>query len=928
MPSTFSYSPRPRRATSLLAGAALLLGPGLLHASPVAAATPRPTPRAAGAVRRCATRASKNAKAPATRTRTAGGHGRLPPRCPSASTRKPSLLRPSPAPGLTVTDEDRNIGAPAPGAPIAAPAALGAPGAGESEAAGKTHRRAGGGGSAGSGEPAETGEVLTDPVDSSYLTGMPFGTSSFWLEPWRAYMDTWPASTLLDSLGINFNVRPPDAEAVAQLLQESGFKLARREIPWSALSYEDPTQFTNEAKIAGILSALHKHGLRPLILLNANSGQPGPARPISLTTVAEAAPGASTVTLDAASAAEVVPGKTGFDELTFGTGPDILITSVGAGDVATLSRPLVKALPAGKHRAMTLRYAPFQAPKLANGQPNPVFEETLAGWESYVATVSKLAAGICGPEGYDLEVWNELSFGSQFLNYEHYYQVSAPTAAAAAAVADHQEDAETEESVESRENSEAMDKKEAEIEAGSESEAASETSAAAGSEGDSEPESASAAAPQTEVEATPQSEAATEGEAEAASRQKEGGQAPEIAVSKEVTREIRRALLKETVAYVRNPANGIPAGVGISDGFASQTPFPSGADAPVGLTALSKHLYNGAKTYPAGYPNNRIRPLNALGVRDTEPGNAFKPLFIPSFQSLFPEFYLSGLTTETITRDIAPITTDIYGLPHGREVGPAGGSPVQKWMTEYNLSPNRGVPVGPDGVTPAGVALTPADKAHFQAKALLRGLVAMVNKGLSREYFYGAGPGGLSLIDKNFYSALEAHPETYPGTELGGETMTGFRHMLAHFQGPGPGSSLRQLTLDSIAQTGNHAQFTGDGSTAHPSLYDRDVLAVLPFQSSPTRFVIPVYVMTLDLVTLYEPEQPSSDIHRFDLPNETFRITLGNLPETSEPPTVSAYDPLRDESTPARLLSQQGSSAEFEIAATDYPRLLTIEYPA
>ena len=178
----------------------------------------------------------------------------------------------------------------------------------------------------------------------------------------------------------------------------------------------------------------------------------------------------------------------------------------------------------------------------------------------------------------------------------------------------------------------------------------------------------------------------------------------------------------------------------------------------------------------------------------------------------------------------------------------------------------------------------------------------MVSKGMSREYFFAAGPGTLSLIDKGFYSALESNPETYPGTALGGETMSGFRNMLAHFQGPGPSSSPRQLQLLSIAQNGNHAQFTGDGTAAHPSLYDRDVLAVLPFQSSPTRFVIPVYVMTLDLLTLYEPEQPSSDIHRFDLPDETFRITLGNLPETSEPPTVSAYDPLRNESTPARLL--------------------------
>jgi hypothetical protein len=153
------------------------------------------------------------------------------------------------------------------------------------------------------------------------------------------------------------------------------------------------------------------------------------------------------------------------------------------------------------------------------------------------------------------------------------------------------------------------------------------------------------------------------------------------------------------------------------------------------------------------------------------------------------------------------------------------------------------------------------------------------------------------------------------------------RRMLARFQGPGPGGPARQLSLLSIRQEGDHAQFAGDGTAAHPSLYDRDVLAVLPFQSSPTRFVIPVYVMTRDLLTLYEPQAPATDVQRFDLPAERFWITLGNLPETAAPPSVSAYDPLLGESTPARLVSREGGTAVFEIAATDYPRLLSLEYP-
>ncbi len=681
------------------------------------------------------------------------------------------------------------------------------------------------GGSTEQSEGEGAGGTLTDPIDPKYLTETPFGTTSFWIQPWRAYMDTWPASRLLESLGINFNVSAPQAEGTAQLLQDSGFKLARIALNWDALSYQDPTQFADEAGVRTRLEALHKHGLRPLILLDANSEGPTPANQVNLETIAEAPAGAQTVTLTPTAAAAVVPGKTGFDDLSFGGDPDILIDSVGTGGLATLSKPLPGALPAGEHKGATLLYAPFGAPTLANGEPNPAFRETLTGWLSYVATVCKEAASVFGPEGYDLEVWNELSFGSQFLNAE-YYDTPAGTEGVSAA-----------------------------------------------------------------------------------------------------TREITKALLDETVAYLRNPANGVGPGVGISDGFASQTPFPSGAQAPPGLTALSKHLYDGAKTFPAADQERSLIPLNALGERDTLE-DSFAPLFAPHYQSLFPEYYLAATQTETLVRDLAPMTTEVYGLPHGRNVGPPGGTPLQKWMTEYNLALNGATVVAPDESTPVQTTLTPADKAHFQAKALLRSLVAMINKGMTREYFYAAAGHALALISPNFYTALQAHPETYPGDALGGETMSGFHNMLTQFQGPGPGPNLRQLTLLSITQNGNHAQFTGDGTTAHPNLYDREVLAVLPFQSTPTRFVIPIYVMTRDLLTLYEPNAPTSDIHRFDLPNETFRITLGNLPQTTTPPTITAYDPLRNETTPAKLITQTNHTATIEIATTDYPRILTIQYPS
>lgn len=776
----------------------------------------------------------------------------------------------------------------------------------------KTHKEGGGEG----GLPQDEGNVVTDPIDPRFLTKLPFGTTSFWMQPWRAYFDTWPSSTLLDSLGINFNVSREFAEPVAQLLHESGFTLARREVPWADMSYEDPTEFdpAHLPHIETIMRALKKWSLRPLLLLNANSGEPGPAKVISLETLAQALPGAMTVRLNPASAAEVVPGKTGFTGLTWGEGPDVLISSVNAEGVATLSRPLRDTLPAGAHRAMTLRYAPFGTATLANGEANPVYEETMQGWLQYVAAVNKMAASIFGAGNYDLEVWNELTFGSQFLNSEHYYQpADARTKEAEALAAGQvepqdlplaQEDEETAESSEARADTVAIDNSEEEAEAPAEP-------------AEGETESGEEATAATAVRPFATVLAGEEGP--------ERRDTTKAVINDKVTKQNTNKLLKETIAFVRNPANGISANVGVSDGFASQTPFPSGALAPQGETALSKHLYNGSRRYPAEWKETNLKPLNALGVRDTE-SHSHKPLFIPQFQSDFPEYFLTALSTETLVRDIAPITTEIYGLQHGREVGPQGGAPVQKWMTEYNLASGKAVVMKADGVTPAGVTATAADRAHLEAKAMLRDLVAMINKGLSREYYFAAAPGPFSLIGKGFYEAVEQNPGAYPGTALGGETLSGFREMLARFQGPGPEGAARKLQLDSIAQEGDHAQFVGDGTAAHPTLYDRDVLAVLPFQSAPNKFVIPVYVMTRDLDTLYQPELPESDVTRFDLPPENFTIKLSNLPESTTPPTVSAYDPLRREATPAQLLSREGSSATFQIAATDYPRLLTIEY--
>jgi hypothetical protein len=69
---------------------------------------------------------------------------------------------------------------------------------------------------------------------------------------------------------------------------------------------------------------------------------------------------------------------------------------------------------------VTLKYRPFSEP----GTPEQ--QETVAGWRKYNSIVAAHVAKLYGTRGkqdvgFDLEVWNELTFGSDFLDINHYY---------------------------------------------------------------------------------------------------------------------------------------------------------------------------------------------------------------------------------------------------------------------------------------------------------------------------------------------------------------------------------------------------------------------------------------------------------------------------------------------------------------------------
>jgi hypothetical protein len=658
--------------------------------------------------------------------------------------------------------------------------------------------------------PARASEgpvVMTNYTDPGQA--MRWGYRSHWIQPWRSYLETVPATTFLDAVGINFNVTGAQANSTARMLGANGFRRARVEVGWGTLSYDDPGKMdpVDRANFVSVLTALDANGIRPLILLNATQSKPCPVKLSSIKLTAAAGVGAETISVDPADVGKIVPGRTGVTDK--GIAAESLITSVEPTGLAHLSRPLSISLPVGALQVATLRYEPFRPATLADGSPNPRFEPTMRGWLNYVGVVTREAEAVLGSEDFDVEVWNELSWGSRFLNINGYYE--------------------------------------------------------------------------PDIEWT------------------------HIGNTREI--------LERTISYIRDPQNGVPK-IGIGSGFSNQTPWHSGTTSPVGLTALDKHPYTGRFLFPLQAQINGNRPLNGLhqesGWKDS---NAqWHESFTPAYESFFPEYFLSGIQTETLIRDMSPITSNIGGVPHGRYTHPEGGEPPELWITETNLAPSRG-----------GIPrdqLTAADIRHVQSKIVLRDLAAFINKGVTALHFYAANGGDYSLVDQSFFNAIKASPSTYPGDTAGGQTTDSVGRLTRLFAGAEPIASPRSLSLRELTDYSGNVQFQGNGTPQFPPLYNRDVLAFLPFQIDEDSFAIPTYVMTRNVMKVY-PGALSSDPTRFDLPEEPFGLTIGGV--DGRRASVSATDPLTGETVPVEVLSRGDDEIEVKMPVTDSPRVLLID---
>src|SRR5581483_7232676 len=112
---------------------------------------------------------------------------------------------------------------------------------------------------------------------------LPPPQTSFYNQPWRGYMETIPATTLVNGVSVVYSLPSylsnAQQEKDIQYMASVGIKSARIAVDWNNVAPTTENQLAAQpaAKHATTLALFKKYGITPLILLNANDGAPEPS---------------------------------------------------------------------------------------------------------------------------------------------------------------------------------------------------------------------------------------------------------------------------------------------------------------------------------------------------------------------------------------------------------------------------------------------------------------------------------------------------------------------------------------------------------------------------------------------------------------------------------------------------------------------------
>ncbi|HEY3332745.1 MAG TPA: hypothetical protein VGK19_22120 [Capsulimonadaceae bacterium] len=706
---------------------------------------------------------------------------------------------------------------------------------------------------------------LETPYEDQVQSNVPFGIISYFNEPWRSYMDTWSAAQYEGYAGAVWNIQARYADAVGQILKESGIRTVRFEIGWGYLGWDDHIGPSSRSQFKPLFDMCRKYGIRPLILLNAHHGVPCPVRDVPVTLVVDAKKGDTTLSL--APGSKLREGYTGpMDHEYIAAFP--LITRLDANGTAHLSAPLGEDLKAGKLSLKELKYQPFQGALLADGTPVPACAETYDGWLKYVAEVTSFAKESLGTTGapnagFDLEVWNELTFGSNFLDIGKYYEAKPKY-------------------VTSKNKWGYVYKKHRAPDPGFRPDATADFDA--------------------------------------------GDCYTILPMTIDTIADHRSDY--PGLKVISGFANQWPWDSG-SALWPNQAGFSRHYYTGAWDEISPKHARDVAvrPTQWRGVTNALGKFEGELDHRDwhtVKPGT----VFIPTVTVGFPELGHSGFHSESLSRDVLPDSRYVFFPGHGRYTHNGDFHTAELWETETNYSRQKFFEqlIFKDGTIDKADPKAIALDEHIAAKCMLRQYVFHNHKGLKRLYLYCLGPNqyNFGMLPKRFLAALDetngaltpAVRSTLP------EGFAGLAWLAAHMDAGEKIDAPRPLKVTDVVEYKPRLVMAGDSTPAHPDRWNRDWFTFLPYQLSPNRYLIPYYVQTTDMSHVWNSSKGPLDFARWDMPEQEYDVTIENIRGIGA--KVSCLDPLTMATVPASIASATPRSITVHLNATDYPRFLTV----
>lgn len=704
---------------------------------------------------------------------------------------------------------------------------------------------------------------LDVPYEDPHQTPPPFGTHTYFNQPWRGYMDTWPASKWLNVLAVGWmgGERFKYSESLAQLMSECGVRSARIEIGWGNIDWNDELPVAQKQKWQPVLQAFKKHGIRPLILLNAHHGYPAPNKYFETQLLKDAAKGDRIVALPADLKIRV--GYTGMVNIGDYKAAHPLITRFDDDGTAHLSKPLPSDIKAGKLPLQELKYLPLQGSKLQDSTDVPASPESIEGWKKYalaVATFAREVLGTPNDSGFDLEVWNELTFGSDFLDINNYYepkrQYAQPLLYRKTRAWSNRmrPDARLEFEQKGYEvllpitidllNDQARGFKNVAVISGFSNQ-------------------------------WPWGSGATQwdGQAGLSKHYYTGTTVREVSPEKPL-----HGMDKGSIDAVGNMDGKKPPNArewwqivpGSNFVPRARLTWPEWAHSGFQTETLQRDLFPDSRR-AEGVPF--IGPYG----RYTHNGDFRTPRYWQTETGYDRRDFIEGLKKATGAKE-----DDVRLIR------------LNDWMN---------------------------------SKHMLRQYLFHAHKGFERIYLFSLdfNPFEIGLLPTAFWTALEKSngaltPEVRAAVPTGWNAVKWVTQLM---KSDTEVSNPRPLRVDALVEHKPRLVFAAEGTKARPHKWNRDYFAALPFQLSAKKFVVGYYVAFPNATHSWNSGLHALDAARYDLPDQEFDITIGNV--AGRGARVSAFDPLNHKSVPVKVLSSTLTNLAVRVVCSDYPRFLIIE---